>query len=143
MIRLVHAPGKIWYLECQCQKQIKTNNNVLIYFSTNTLRTTKFFARRHVIFWRSFTNVSLLFGHFQHRIKTIWSYNKIVRQRRSRSTSCFHSFITTAWWYDILYWRPCIRLLFCNFNSYNSYNSPIWRGFPPGFVGYKKGALDS
>jgi hypothetical protein len=38
----------------------------------------------------------------------IWRHDKIVRQRRSRATSR-HSFITTVWWYNILYQTPCIR----------------------------------
>ena len=38
---------------------------------------------------------------FSH-IPMIWRHDKTVRQRRSRTTSC-HSFITTVWWYNILY----------------------------------------
>jgi hypothetical protein len=36
------------------------------------------------------------------RIPMIWHHDKIVRQKRSRVMLC-HSFITTVWWYNILY----------------------------------------
>jgi hypothetical protein len=32
----------------------------------------------------------------------IWRHDKVVRQKRSGATS-HHSFITTVWWYNILY----------------------------------------
>jgi hypothetical protein len=41
-------------------------------------------------------------------IPIIWRHDKIVRQRGSRATSRL-SFITTVWWYNILYQTPCIR----------------------------------
>jgi dolichol kinase len=44
---------------------------------------------------------------FSH-IPMIWRHDKVVRQRTHRATSR-HSFITTVWWYNILYHTPCIR----------------------------------
>ena len=47
----------------------------------------------------------------------IWCYDKVVRQKRSHATSR-HSFITTVWWYNILYQTPCIRqVTFFNFKG--------------------------
>ena len=47
----------------------------------------------------------------------IWRYDKVVRQKRSHATSR-HSFITTVWWYNILYQTPCIRqATFFNFKG--------------------------
>ena len=42
-----------------------------------------------------------------HRILMTWRHDKVVRKRTSRATSR-HSFITTVWWYNILYHTPCI-----------------------------------
>ena len=39
---------------------------------------------------------------FLSRIPMIWRHDKVVRHRRFRATS-HHSFITTVWWYSILY----------------------------------------
>ena len=39
---------------------------------------------------------------FSPHFPMTWRHDKIVRQRRSCATSC-HSFITTVWWYNILY----------------------------------------
>jgi len=42
-------------------------------------------------------------------IPMIWRYDKINRQGGSRAT-LHHCFITTVWWYNILYQKPCIIL---------------------------------
>jgi hypothetical protein len=39
------------------------------------------------------------------RIPMIWHHDKVVRQRKSHATS-HHLFITTVWWYNILYQTP-------------------------------------
>ena len=50
-------------------------------------------------------------------IPMVWRHVKVVRQRTSRATS-HHSFITTVWWYNILYQTPCIRqATFVNFKG--------------------------
>jgi hypothetical protein len=45
-------------------------------------------------------------------IPMVWRHVEVVRQRASRATSC-HSFITTVWWYNILYQTPFIRQATC------------------------------
>jgi hypothetical protein len=40
------------------------------------------------------------------RIPILWRLDKVVRQRRGRTTSR-HSFITAVWWYNILYHLQC------------------------------------
>jgi hypothetical protein len=45
----------------------------------------------------------------------IWLHDKVVWQRTSRATSHLF-FISTVWWYNILYHTPCIRqATFVNF----------------------------
>ena len=45
------------------------------------------------------------------------TYDKVVRQMKFRATSR-HSFITTVWWYNILYHKLCIReATFVNFKG--------------------------
>ena len=69
----------------------------------NTLSETTFCAWRHVYLlpFILFPSCSLHWRVLPH-IPMIWRHDKIVRQRRSRATSR-HSFITTVWWYNILY----------------------------------------
>jgi hypothetical protein len=52
----------------------------------------------------------------------IWRHDKIVRQR-SRATSR-HSFITTLWWYTILYQTPCIR--HATFFKFKGKRTEVW-----------------
>jgi hypothetical protein len=50
-------------------------------------------------------------------IAMVWRYVKVVRLRTSRAMSR-HSFITTVWWYNIMYQTPCIRqTTFVNFKQ--------------------------
>jgi hypothetical protein len=44
---------------------------------------------------------------FSH-ITMIWCHDKVVQQRRSCAMLC-HSFITTVWWYNILYQTDYFR----------------------------------
>jgi len=77
----------------------------------NTLRETTSCAWRHVykfVAVHSIALLALLTLTSLPRNPMIWRHYKIVMQRRSRATSRL-SFITTVWWYDILYHTPCIR----------------------------------
>ena len=141
--------------------KFETNNMGRIKMNTlyNTVRETTFCAWCNVICCSTFTNVTLLFDHFQCHctvsrqrlfILEMWTvqlpeilkacpcklecayfayigvyfrildndtYDKVVRQRKFRATSR-HSFITTVWWYNILYHKLCIReATFVNFNG--------------------------
>jgi hypothetical protein len=132
-MRFVHTTGKTWYkvlyqhimhVISLPNISIKTNfkqiTRVEIRLTNlyNTLKETTFCAWRHVICCRYFFCFDYVayidvFPTFQ------WYdvMKKIVRQRRSRSTSR-HSFITTFWWYYILYQTPCIRqVTFFKFNG--------------------------
>ena len=58
--------------------------------------------------WYEWMNIKqLLCLHYLHwcvfsLIPMIWHHDEVVQQRRSRATS-HHSFITTVWWYNILF----------------------------------------
>jgi len=68
-------------------------------------------------------DVTLFFPFIHQRhwllshIPMVWHHVKIVRQRTFHATSR-HSFITTVWWYNILYQTPCIgQATFVNFKG--------------------------
>jgi len=65
----------------------------------NTLRETTFCAWRHVIF--AVHSPMSLYCVLTH-IPMTWHHDKVVQQRTSRATSRY-SFITTVWWYNVLY----------------------------------------
>jgi hypothetical protein len=111
VIRLVHATGKTWckvvyqhtmYVISLSNISIKTNFKQITKFE---LRFVHYSEEDYIMcmtsrnFFRSFTNVGLLY-FVSH--SNVWRHVKVVRQRTSRATSR-HSFITTVWWYNILY----------------------------------------
>jgi hypothetical protein len=146
------------------KNKFETNNMGRIKMNTlyNTVRETTFCAWCHVICCSTFTDVTLLFDHFQCHcsqstttfILEMWivqlpeilkacpyklecayfayigvyfrildndTYDKVVRQMKFRATSR-HSFITTVWWYNILYHKLCIReATFVNFKGKCAY----------------------
>jgi hypothetical protein len=124
VMRFFHTTGKTWYKVLYKHTMyvislsyisIKTNFKqitrveIRLTHLYNTLRETTFYAWRHVCY-RSFycfvnvAHIDVFYPAFQwYDVMT-----KIVRQRRSRATSR-HSFITTVWWYNILYQTPCIK----------------------------------
>jgi hypothetical protein len=124
VMRFVHATGKTWYkvlyqhtMYVISLSNISINTNfkqitkveIRLTNVYNTLGETTCCAWRHVICCISF----FCFAYVAYidvfpRIPKIWRHDTIVRQRRSRVTSG-HSFITTVWWYNILYHTPCIR----------------------------------
>ena len=107
---LVHTTGKTWYkmlyqhtmhVISLSNSPIKTNFKQITKVEIrlinlyHTLVETTFCAWRHVIFAvHSFALLTLLTLKFSSRIPMKWRHDKIVRQRRSRTTSR-HSFITT------------------------------------------------
>ena len=124
VMRLAHTTGKTWYkmlyqhtmhvirlsnisIETNFKQITKVEIRLIALY--NTLVETTFCAWRHVIFAvHSFALLTLLTLTFLPRIPMKWRHGKIVRQRRSRTTSR-HSFITSVGWYHILYHIPCIR----------------------------------
>jgi hypothetical protein len=120
-MRLAHATGKTWYnilyqhtmyvislSNISIKTHFKQITRVTIRLTNvyNALREITFCAWRHVC-CRSFYCFVYL-AHIDVFYPMIWRHDKIVRQRRSRATSRL-SFITTVWWYNILYQTPCIR----------------------------------
>ena len=124
-MRIVHATGKILYkVLYQHTMFVISLSNILIkinfkqitriplkfvqycegdymYILYNTVRETTciFWAWRHIIFAvHSPMSPYCVLSH----IPMIWGHDKVVRQRTSSATLC-HSFITTVWWYNILY----------------------------------------
>ena len=57
---------------------------------------------RYVLPFINFLCLRCLYCRVFPRTPMIWRHNKIVRQRRYR-VMLHHSFITTVWWYNILY----------------------------------------
>jgi hypothetical protein len=124
VMRFVHTTGKTWYTvlyqhtmyvislsNISINTKFKQITRVEIRFTNvyNTLGETTFCAWRHVIVaFHSFDLLTLLTLTCFPRIPMNWRHDTIVLQRRSRVTSG-HSFITTVWWYNILYHTPCIR----------------------------------
>ena len=125
IVILVHTTGTTWYKVLYKHNMyvislsnisIKTNfkqiTRVEIRLTNlyNTLRETTFCARCHVYLLLFILLLCYRCSHLRvlPRITIIWRHDKIVRQRRSRATSR-HSFITTVWWYNILYQTTCIR----------------------------------
>ena len=114
-MRLVHATDKTWY-KVLYQHTMYVISLFNISIKTNFKQITRVelkcvqysegdCAWRHVIF----SVHSLMSGYcILSYIPMVWRHVKVVRQRTSHATSC-HSFITTVWWYSILYQTPCIR----------------------------------
>ena len=119
VMRFAHTTGKTWYKVLYKDTRyvislsnisIKTNfkqiTRVEIRLTNlyNTLRETTFCAWRHVYLLPFILLLCKRCSHWHVLpcIPMIWRHEKIVRQRRSCATS-HHSFITTVWWYNILY----------------------------------------
>ena len=86
---------------CSCRKYwnyVLTNENMTVNLRY-TIRMNKQIQSLCIgcLHWRVFT-----------RIPMIWRHDKVVWQRRSRAIT-HHSYITTVWWYSILYHTLCIR----------------------------------
>jgi hypothetical protein len=125
-MRLVHSTGKTWYkVLYQHTMYVISLSNISI--NTNFQQITRvelkfvqysqgdyILSMTSRYFFHSFTNASYcVLSH----IPMIWRHVKVVWQRTSRATSR-HSFITTVWWYNILYQTPCIRqATFFNFKG--------------------------
>ena len=104
VMQLVHATGKTWY------KVLYQHTMYVISLSNISIKTgwikicTILSGRLHFVH-----DVTLFFPFFHQyhycvlsHIPMIWRHVKVVRRRTSRATSR-HSFITTVWWYNILY----------------------------------------
>jgi general stress protein CsbA len=108
VMRLVHATGKTWYkvlyqhtvyVISLSNISIKANDKGWIKMCTILSRRLQF-VHDVTLFFSVHSPMSgyCVLSH----IPMIWHHVKVVRQRTSRATS-HHSFITTVWWYNILY----------------------------------------
>ena len=118
VMRLVHATGKTWYkvlyqhtlyVISLSNISIKTNFKQITRVEIRLINLYNTLGRLHCVHdvtlfvaVHSFAVLTLLTLTCFPRISMIWRHDTIVRQRRSRVTSR-HSFITTVWWYNILY----------------------------------------
>ena len=126
VMRFVHATGKTWY------KVLYQHTMYVISLSNISIKTNFKQIARVELKCVQYSEgdyilcmTSRYFFPFIHqrqvsvlsRIPMVWRHVKVVRQRTSRATSR-HSFITTVWWYNILYQIPCIRqATFVNFKG--------------------------
>ena len=98
---LVHATGKTWYkvLYHHTMYVISISNISIKTNSKGWIKMCSFCVWRHVIF----SVHSPMSGYcVLSHIPMVWRHVKVVRQRTSRAM-LHHSFITTLWWYNILY----------------------------------------
>jgi hypothetical protein len=111
VMQLVHATGKIWYkvLYQRTTYVISLSNiSIKMNFKQITrveLKFVQYSQGDYILCMTShyFSVHSPMSGYcVLFHIPMIWCHVKVVRQRTSRATSG-HSFITTVWWYNILY----------------------------------------
>ena len=96
VMRLVHVTGKNWY-----KVLYKHTMYVISLFNISIKTNFKQITRVEIRLTNVYNTLSSHWRVLTH-IPMIWRHDKIVRQRRSRATSRL-SFITTVWWYNILY----------------------------------------
>jgi hypothetical protein len=125
-MRLVHATDKTWYkivyhhtmyVLILSNISIKTNFNQIAKVELKWVQYSEgdynLCMTSHYFPVHSPTSCYCVLSH----IAMVWRHVKVVRLRTSRATS-LHSFITTVWWYNIMYQTPCIRkTTFVNFKQ--------------------------